>query len=159
MKSVFLEKPAFKFISNPSLDQINNSEVRDFFEFWLAMKNNFAYPMREHFSPKDLKDHLPYITLIEHGEGRFKFTLFGTKLCESFNINPTGKYTDEYKNSEDVNERYKWLVSNKQPYYARQKNSIWLKNKYESYEIICCPIFNKHQEVNLILGRTFIKEK
>jgi len=146
---------AEKFIANPTMDQIPFESLQDIYRLWQKAGEEFGYAERKHFTPKMLKEHLPYLTLIDHecDSGRFKVRLIGTHYTEAIGFESTGMYIDELPNTETMLERYNWLVREKAPYYAYVDQMRWADRDYRHYAVLGCPLFDVDKNVNMILFR------
>ena len=148
------------FIANPIPEQVPFADVRALFQLWLDIKAEHGVPMRKHFTPQLLQDHLPYLALMDYEKetDRFCARLIGTAYSEAIGFETTGMYVDELENAEEMHKRHKWLVDHKQPYFAAMDTMSWGSRTYKNYAVIGCPLFDECGEVNMILYRvTFSK--
>lgn len=147
------EKGDEALILNPSLSDIENPDLKEFFSFWLELHNKSGKPRREDFSPKNLIKFLPNITLIDYEQdrGRFRHRVMGTKVVEACGVDNTNKYFDEIENAKYAIERLSWSVENKKPYYVRSNSMQWVINDFYGYDAIGCPLFDDNDKVNMII--------
>ena len=141
------------FIEDPTIDQIPFESLKDVFRIWQNIVAEHGHAAREHLSPVVLKDHLPFLSLIDRDvtTGRFKVRLIGTRYSEAIGFETTGVWIDELPNTEALRSRFQWLVDNRKPYYAYLDEMQWAGKDYRHYGVIGCPLFDENQDVNMLL--------
>jgi hypothetical protein len=147
------------FLADPKLEDVPFEDVRDFYQLWLDMKAEHGKPQRKHFTPMMLKQHLPYVVLLDcEQDGSFKVRLVGTRYTEVIGFESTGMDVRELPGAAKMLERYRWLVENEKPYFASLDKMTWGKHDYRNYAIVGCPLYDDDGQVNMILFRvTFEK--
>jgi hypothetical protein len=144
-----------EFIENPTLDQIPFDTLKDVYKIWQNVNAEHGHAAREHLTPMLLKDHLPYLALIDRDvpTNRYKVRLIGTRYSEAIGFETTGVYLDELENTEALVSRFQWLVDNRKPYYAYLDEMQWAGKDYRHYGVVGCPLFDANKDVNMLLFR------
>lgn len=142
-------------IFDPLIEDIPQKELKDFFQFWKNLVEQYEYPSREDFSPQDIMEHLSLVSMVdvEKDTNRFKVRLCGSGITERIGWEATGQFLDEMENTEDLLERYNWVVENKKPYYLYMKNYLFTESEFPVIGLLAVPFFDSEKNVNLILFR------
>jgi len=142
-----------EFIEDPEIDQIPFDSLKGVYQIWQKLSDQHGHAAREHLSPALLKDHLPYLSLIDRDveTGRFKVRLIGTRYSEAIGFETTGVYIEQLPNTEELRSRFQWLVDHKKPYYAYLDEMQWAGKDYRHYGVIGCPLFDENHDVNMLL--------
>lgn len=72
------------------------SHHRDLFLYWERLRAGRAMPARSDLNPSDLRALLPYLTLIDHPDGQFRFRLVGTAVTQDLGRDMTGSLVGSY---------------------------------------------------------------
>lgn len=151
---------AREFIQDPTIDQIPFEKLKSVYKIWQDISAKHGHAAREHLTPMLLKDHLPYLALIDHDietdsagvqTSRFKVRLIGTRYSEAVGFETTGAYLDELPDTEGLQARFQWAADNKKPYFAYLEEMLWAGKAYRHYGVIGCPLFDENMNVNMLL--------
>jgi len=142
-------------ILEPLPEDIPSVSLREVYEAWISWGVEHGLQRREHLSPEALRDHLPYLVLVDYllSEKRFCIRLIGTKYTEAIGFDPTGMFIDEVEHTKAMQKRFMWVIDNKKPYYAYLDKMAWAGKDYRHYAVIGCPLFDDLGDVNMILYR------
>lgn len=143
------------FLENPQIDDIDSPVLRDFFTIWLSLCQERGPPGREDFSLTLFAAHLPYMALndFQKDTGRFFVRLFGSGYVNGIGSDLTNRFVDEIPKTEDLLERYMWLVENKQPYLCRNSELVWSPKDYQTYDVLACPLLDDQGDVATLMFR------
>ncbi len=75
--------------------QLVIAEQRQLFDYWLEKAGDNFMPTRRDISPSHFPRLLPFVSLIEREDDRFKIRLSGTRLREIYNREVTGCYVED----------------------------------------------------------------
>jgi hypothetical protein len=68
----------------------------DLYRYWLTLRGERTMPARSDIDPADIRALLPYLTIVDKVDGRFRFRLVGTAAAEQFGHDLTGKFVGSY---------------------------------------------------------------
>jgi hypothetical protein len=68
----------------------------DLLRYWEARRAGRAMPARRDLEPGDLRTLLPYLTLIDHPDGQFRYRLVGTAVSQELGRDMTGQSVGSY---------------------------------------------------------------
>lgn len=141
------------FIADPAIDQIPFDSLKKIYKIWQALQAEHTHVTRQHLTPMLLKEHLPFLALIDYEKdtARFKVRLIGTRYTEAIGFETTGTYIDELPNFGPLQDRFNWLIEHKKPYYAHLDEMSWAEKAYRDYGVIGCPLYDDNAEINMIL--------
>jgi hypothetical protein len=135
----------------------DNSLLLRFFEQWLALAGDGAFPPGDAFEPEGpafARGHVVMVDLVGTPP-RFRFRHVGDKLVPFAGIDMTGKWVDELPNPEhrrSTLEGYRWVAENARPAYAssaRERN-----RKPYFYEAIRLPLSQDGHTVDRLVTCT-----
>ena len=146
---------ADNIICNPTIEQIVDPDLQNFFQFWLKMKNEHTWPQRKDFHPAEITPHLPYVVMHDYEQStkRYKVRIQGTAIVNSTGAELTGTYIDDFPNSKAMIERFNLIVNNKTPYLIHETDMEWADRNYKRYSTVGCPLFDDDQNVNMLIFR------
>lgn len=139
-------------------DDVRDSRVRLFFEYWQTKCRAGRLPGRSDIDPHEMVAFLPSVVLLDVGRRagafRFRYRLVGTEVVALFGYDPTGRYLDEAtlpQRYPQVHGRLQSVVETKRPHYAIQP--VPLPNRDSVYaEILTVPLASDGETVDLLLG-------
>lgn len=97
------------------------SHHHDLFRYWEQQRAGRAMPKRSDLDPAGLRTLLPYLTLIDHPDGQFRYRLVGTIVAQDLGRDLTGSFVGSYVSP---------------PEYAAALMAI-----YERVFATACPVF------------------
>ena len=132
--------------------------LRRLAEYLAAQAPPGKLPGRQHLTPEDIPEILPYITLCdvvpqENGGRRYRVRLAGTHVVELLGTDPTGKFIDEVlppKMCAEIIKRYDEVVRTKQPSYQTGE----LKNagrEHVRFERAAFPLARDGENVDMLI--------
>ena len=68
----------------------------DIYRYWDQQRRGRTMPARRDISPSDVRHLLPYITLIDHVDGEFRYRLVGTAVSQELGRDLTGSLVGSY---------------------------------------------------------------
>lgn len=144
-----------KLIENPGLADIQNPELRSFFELWLGLQKEHDLPRLRDFSLTLFAEHLPFMALNDYSPetGRFFVRLFGSAYVDGIGRDLTRCFVDEIKNTEALLERYRWIVKEKKPYLSLNNPLFASPKDFISYDVLACPLFDDEGNVATLMFR------
>ncbi len=98
--------------------------VRQLRDYWEAKRCGRAMPARADIDPAEIKPLLPYLIIADLCAKplRVRFRLAGTKVCEAFGFNVSGRWLEELDLSADVRfwlAQYERMIATQAPVYGR----------------------------------------
>ena len=86
----------FDVVPPSSLTTTDDPDLMALCAYWTGKCGSRAMPRRADINPREIVSLLPHIMIVEiHEPLRFCFRLVGTKICERWGENHTGKWLDE----------------------------------------------------------------
>jgi hypothetical protein len=70
-------------------------EHRQLYDYWVERSAGRRMPQRRDISPAHFPKLLPYVSLVEIANGRYRIRLAGTRLRDIYDCETTGLYLDE----------------------------------------------------------------
>ena len=135
-----------------------NAEIHHIlYNHWNEIRGNKLLPSRADFNPAAIAKALPYILMLEVHPGnpmRFRFRLSGTETVEVMGINAMGHWIDEFPHTEEIIERYKWLVETHRPYYNSDK-LYWAVKDFHHYTALTLPFSDDGENVNILMSTNY----
>jgi len=100
------------------------AHVRQLRDYWDSKRRGRSMPARADIDPAEIKPLLPQLVIAELFTDplRVRFRLAGTKICEAFGFNITGRWLEELDLSADLGfwlAQYQRLISASEPVYGR----------------------------------------
>jgi len=151
-----------ELITDITADDLPLASHKKLFNYWKKIKGTKKMPSRADFNPMFVPDVLPSIILTDvHQEPlRFKIRLMGTEIRTVAGADMTGSWVDETPQTEEIIERYKWLIENKKPYFNMDKIQFELRDfinlhavkDFTHYQAITLPFSDDDENVNIILS-------
>jgi len=73
-------------------DDIQETRLRELFEYWNAKRGERRMPLRSEIDPAEIPALLPHMMLVDTAETLedFRYRLFGTSVCHGFGHDRTG---------------------------------------------------------------------
>ena len=133
-------------------------EVRD---YWAMKCAGRAMPRRADIDPADLRQHLPYLSLLDvlPATKDYRFRLLGTAFAEILGRSNTGKTIREVYASADPDvmqwmlDSYDAVVATKRPVFKRGTLRAVQKD-FIAAEAIHMPLSEDDEHVTMLFGRT-----
>jgi len=146
------------YVVDPEVLAPELAEVRD---YWRAKCGARAMPRRADINPAELRQHLPYLSLIEvlPDTKDYRFRLLGTAFSEILGRNSTGKTIREVYASADPDvmqwmlDSYDAVVKHKRPVFKRGTLRA-VQKEFIAAEAVHMPLSEDGEHVNMLFGRT-----
>lgn len=144
-----------RLVENPGLADIQNPELRDFFELWLGLQQEHDLPRLRDFSMTLFAEHVPLMALNDYDPetGRFFVRLYGSGYVDGTGQDLTRRFVDDIENTEALLERYSWMVKEKQPYLSLDNSLFGSPKAFSSYDVLACPLFDDEGNVTTLMFR------
>lgn len=145
------------FLTDFTVEDLNHAMHKELYEYWNLIRGKNLMPPRSDFKPMDIHKILPEALLVDvfNDPRRYKFRLIGSSFEDIIGYKPTGDWIDEYPDTEEVIQRFDWLVENKKPYYTVCRLP-WGENKdYEYYSALAVPFSSDGNTVDKIISSNF----
>lgn len=143
------------YLPAPSGKSAMIARMRD---YWLARCDDGRFPQRRAIDPLDLREVLPYLSIIEYGAtaARIKFRLVGTELARFYGREVTGKWLDEIPDwgAEDIVDTqavYRRVHELASPVYGLSL-CLWEENPDHVFEFGCFPLSDDGRSITHCLG-------
>jgi hypothetical protein len=83
----------------PFFDQVQSSELRELYFYWVATRGNRVMPLKHDIDPGHFSDLLPFVALItvESFPQRFRFAFVGSCISSAYKTELAGRYVDQLK--------------------------------------------------------------
>lgn len=122
--------------------------------YWEGKRRGRSMPSREDIDPQELKQYLPYITMVDvvRDERRFVYRLVGTAEVEVRGCDPTGKgVADAFfaASADEALANYQKVCDSRAPYY--EKDAFQLVDRYIGEANLFLPLSDDDRRVNKIL--------
>ncbi|WP_417321188.1 PAS domain-containing protein [Emcibacter sp.] len=133
-------------------NDIPHSELRELFLHWQKIRGDRNMPRRADFNPADIPQLLPYILLTDVDETpkKYRIRLVGTATTKAMSRDVTGQYLVDVPGTEEMIERWDWLVENKMPYLYTGK-LVWSEKSFLQYYALGLPFSEDGTNVNQIM--------
>ncbi len=136
-----------------TIEELPNSILKNFYQYWLRMKGSRSMPSRSNLNPADITPLLPNIVLVdvEQDPRRYRVRLLGTETVKVLGEDCTGRYLDDLTMlGSIVKKRYEWLVVEKKPYFYRgnMKNA---DKPYIEYMGVAMPLSSNGVDVDILM--------
>ncbi|MCZ6605137.1 MAG: PAS domain-containing protein [Alphaproteobacteria bacterium] len=81
----------------PFSNRIGADELRELYQYWVALRGTRRMPFRHDVDPADIADCLPFVGLleVERGPMRFRYSFVGAAITNAARQELTGHYLDE----------------------------------------------------------------
>lgn len=123
--------------------------------YWAGKCNGRTMPRRADINPSEIRLLLPDIFIMEiHQPLRFRFTLVGTRICERWHANNTGKWLDELDYDgvrETVLEQYAVVARTGEP-RCDIADFVGSNGLYLHYRRVLLPLSEDGVTPNMLLG-------
>lgn len=148
----------FGYVVDPADIAPELKEVRN---YWMTKCAGRAMPRRADIDPSELRQHLPYLSLLDvlPATTDFRFRLLGTAFAKILGRNSTGKTIRDVYASADPEvmqwmlDSYSAVVATKRPVFKR--GSLRAVDKDFIYsEAIHMPLSDDGAHVTMLFGRT-----
>lgn len=146
-----------------SFDNISLPLVRDFAQYWDALRGNRRMPARKDFDPVDAKRFLPHLFLLDvlRPEMRFRGRLVGTQIVRELGFDYTGQCLDEVISepySSVLHEDLRAVAESGAPHY-RVTTLAWDDRPYATYHRLYVPMSVDSDRVDIIVGIACIVDR
>jgi hypothetical protein len=142
------------YLPAPSGRSAMIARVRD---YWRQRCAGGRLPKRGEIDPLELKEVLPYLSIIEYGEvPRIKFRLIGTELARFYGRDVTGKWLDEIPHWEeadivDTQAVYRRVLEMAGPVYGLSL-CLWEEDPDHVFEFACFPLSEDGRNITHCFG-------
>ncbi len=148
-----------EFLTDFSEADIVGASLRTLYGLWLAARRDGALPGRADFDPLEMPPAvLPWITIfdVEPDPLRFLVRIVGTGIVEASGSDTTGLYLDKMPNTGAIEERMRWVVANRKPYFMADLPLAWTHKVYRRYSALGLPLAADGRDVDMLLyGMSF----
>ncbi|WND04054.1 hypothetical protein QGN29_06660 [Temperatibacter marinus] len=137
---------------NPDLADIQSEDLKDFYERWLALKDQCGgYPQRANLDPNLFISHLPWVALNAYDPelDQFRVRIFGTAYVEAVGRDPTGQIVQ----SPGLIKKFKEVVRTGSPYLSLHNQLVWADREFRYYNVLGVPFFTEDKCVSHIFFR------
>ena len=140
------------------LDTLTHPALTGLRDYWRRIAEGRPMPARRDFEPLDITKILPFAVLfdVEGEPPRFKFRLAGTAATERASVDPTGRYFNDFPNSEVAVERMVACVRNCRPYFVVDA-FVWSEKPDLYYQTLTLPMSDDGKTVNMLVSATVIE--
>jgi len=136
-------------------------ELREVKDYWLLKRGTRKLPRRADIDPLELRQHLPFISLVEVLDDAkdFRFRLLGTEITDVLQRDSTGKTVREvYATAEPdilqwMLEVYALAATKKCPVLRRGTLRVVHKD-FIAFESLHLPLSDDGEHVNMLFGRS-----
>jgi len=141
-----------RFRADFTNDDLPDVKLKELHAIWLSKCAGRHLPRRADFDPVDLPPKLlPWITIFDVEEGRFRIRLVGTGIVEALGMDTTGRYLDELPNTDLLHARARWAVENAKPFYVPDLTMVWDEDRWGRYSVLCAPLASDGAHVDKLL--------
>lgn len=138
------------------LQQFPDGPFRDFYTYWLGLKENTQVPENEAFDILDLPHLVQDISLVEHREDRLFVRYSGTNFTDETGQDLTGLFMDELPNFTGMEERARLCLKTGEPYVVMDHPVTWTSRDFKKYSTLVVPLTDAaHKVVRLAYIMTY----
>ncbi len=135
-------------------ETVQDSRLRQLYDYWLAKKGDRRFPSRAHIDPLDFAYVLGHVSLLDviRDPLRFRFRVHGTEMVRRAGYDLTGKFLDDLPISDFrryVCERCEGLVRDGEPLLVRHNRP--LHGRTRQYEALWLPLSDDGENVTMLL--------
>ena len=126
--------------------------------YWRSKRRARKMPARADIDPAEIPELLPFISLFDHEDRRFRIRLAGHKIVEAYGVEPRGKYLDELMpkgRAELALRAYRAVVEHCRPVLART-NMITPRGTEFPLTRLLLPLSGKDDTVHFILAGVLV---
>lgn len=140
------------------LDALTHPVLVGLRDYWWEIADGRPMPARRDFEPLDITDILPHVVLfdVEGDPPRFKFRLVGTAATERAGVDPTGRYFNDFPDSEVAIERMVTCVRERRPYFVVDA-FVWSDKPSLYYHTLTLPMSGDGEVVDMLVSATVIE--
>jgi len=140
------------------LDALEHPVLIRLRDYWQRIAAGRPMPARRDFEPLDITEILPFIVLfdVEGEPPRFKFRLAGTAATERAGVDPTGRYFNDFPDSEVAVERMVACVRDGRPFFVVDA-FVWSEKPGLYYQMLTLPMSDDGETVNMLVSATVIE--
>ncbi|MBV9859665.1 MAG: PAS domain-containing protein [Alphaproteobacteria bacterium] len=132
--------------------------VRQFFQYWLAIRPQGALPGRQHFDPLHIYKIMSRVWILDvvraDGDIRLKYRLVGTKEVDTLRQDVTGRWLDEVhphlRESPGALDRYRHMVETGRATYRKGPVIFTHDPDHRMVENCMAPMARDGQRVDMI---------
>jgi hypothetical protein len=136
-------------------------ELHEVKDYWVAKRGNRKLPRRADIDPLELRQHLPFISLVEVLDDAkdFRFRLLGTEITDVLQRDNTGKTVREvYATAEPdilnwMIEVYALATTRACPVLRRGTLRV-VHKEFIAFESLHMPLSDDGEHVNMLFGRS-----
>jgi hypothetical protein len=143
---------------NHDLEALTHPVLIGLRDYWRRIAEGRAMPARRDFEPLDVTDILPHVVLfdVEGDPPRFRFRLVGTAATERAGLDPTGRYFNDFADSEVAIERMVACVRERRPYFVVDA-FVWSNRPSLYYHTLTLPLSDDGEIVDMLVSATVIE--
>lgn len=145
-------------VRNPMVTRFAEADIpwqagRGLYRLWNERRGERQFPSRSDITPRDMKDWLPGVALIDvvRNPLRFKGRLAGTDFRRAMGYDPTGFYQHDLPDAEARIERYTWLTESGKPYFCADIPLLFADKDFQSYSVIAFPLGETDEQVDMLI--------
>ncbi len=145
--------PLDYLISIEKVDDIPFAIGRELYELWDSKRAGRLFPDRFDFRPEEMEALVPNVTFlhVERNPLAFRMHLVGTEIVNEMRFDIMGFKMEDVRGMEDALVRFRWLLSNKQPYYCPSLPLEESPDGHISYSIVCLPLSSDGEIIDWII--------
>lgn len=142
------------------LDALTHPMLIGLRDYWWEIADGRPMPARRDFEPLEITEILPHVVLfdVEGDPPRFKFRLAGTAATERAGIDPTGRYFNDFPDSDVAIARMVACVRDRRPYFVVDA-FVWSDKPSLYYQTLTLPMGADGQTVDMLVSATVIEEE
>lgn len=148
--------PQGRVFGELALQQFPDGPFRDFYRYWLGLKENTQVPENEAFDILDLSHLVQDISLVERRGDRLFIRYSGTNFTDETGQDLTGLYMDELPNFTGMLERARLCLETCEPYVVMDHPVTWTSRDFKKYSTLVVPLTDAaHKVVRLAYIMTY----
>lgn len=126
------------------------------YEYWLAKHRSGRLPSRDDLDPRDIRDVLPIVFLVDvvREPLRFRFRLVGTEFAAKYGRDFTGEFLDDLVEPSEIDDAASDFASCVADRTCIRTHRRWQNDSgyYWYFERILLPLVDDAGGVNMLLG-------
>jgi hypothetical protein len=132
--------PQHQFFDNLELDHFPDGPFRDFFEYWLSLKEANTPSQAQAFDLLELSHLVADISVVDCGQARFTIRYSGAGVAAETGRDLTGLYMDEIEGFKDMHRRALVCKKTGKPYVVLDHPVTWTSKNYKHYSVLVVPL-------------------
>jgi len=140
---------------------IETTTLRAIYDYWRSKCRQNRLPVRADLNPADIPRLLPFIYIVdvEREPLRFRFRLVGTRVCEWFGHDATGRYVDDPLQGDldpGMAEVYRQVLESRVPRYVH-RDVPELGNLVHSFDRLVLPLAGQDGVVEKLICGLWVR--